>query len=294
MKRLGLVLLLLLTLTACSKVPAGNVGIRVNLLGSSKGVDIEEISPGWVWVGPTQELYLFPTFTQTYTWQYQGEGGQNEQIGFQTVEGLGVNADVGITYRINPAKATDVFQKYRRGVNEITDLYLRNMVRDSLVQNASEMSVEAVYGAGKADLINRVQADVTQEVSPIGIEIEKVYWIGEIRIPAIVQDAIGNKIKATQIAQQRENEIAQAKAEADIQIAQARGIAESNLTRARAEAESVRLQGEAEADAIRAKSDAMRDSPNLVELTKAQRWNGQLPTYNLGNGVLPFMNIGGK
>lgn len=30
-----------LGLTACSKVPAGNVGIKVNLLGGEKGVDTQ-------------------------------------------------------------------------------------------------------------------------------------------------------------------------------------------------------------------------------------------------------------
>jgi hypothetical protein len=36
----------LLTLAACSKVPAGNVGIKVYLLGGDKGVDHEELGPG--------------------------------------------------------------------------------------------------------------------------------------------------------------------------------------------------------------------------------------------------------
>lgn len=294
--RTVLFVLIALSAIACQKVPAGNVGVKVYLLGSNKGVDVEELTPGRYWIGINEELYLFPTFTQTYTW----EAANNEHIGFQTVEGLGVNADVGITYKINPAKATEVFQKYRRGVEEITDLYLRNMVRDSLVKNASTMSVEAVYGAGKADLIDKVQADVKRQVEGLGIEIEKVNWIGEIRIPEIVQAAIGNKIKATQVAQQRENEIAQARAESDIQIAQARGIAESKLTQARADSETIELKaaaeskaielkGAAEAKAIDLKGRALRDNPALVELTQAERWNGALP--QMTGGVIPFMQI---
>ena len=295
------ILSIVLLALGCQKVPAGNVGVKVYLLGSNKGVDIEELSPGRYWIGINEELYLFPTFTQTYTWAYLGQEGPNEHIGFQTIEGLSVNADIGITYRIIPEKATEVFQKYRRGVEEITDLYLRNMVRDSLVKNASTMSVEAVYGAGKADLIAKVQGDIASQVKDLGIEIEKVYWIGEIRIPEIVRNAINNKIEATQIAQQRENEIAKAKAESDIQIAQARGIAESRLTQARADAEAVQmaaaaeakaieLRGGAEAKAIDAKGKALRDNPALVELTQAERWNGALPTYT--GGTIPFINVG--
>lgn len=285
MKKIALLFVLVLSMLGCQKVPAGNVGVKVYLLGTSKGVEVEELKPGRYWIGINEDLYLFPTFTQTYTWM-----GQNgEHIGFQTVEGLGVNADIGITYRIDPEMATEVFQKYRRGVDEITDLYLRNMVRDALVKNASTMPVESVYGAGKAELIDKVQADVTSQVDSLGIKIEKVYWIGEIRIPEIVQDAISNKIRATQVAQQRENEIRQAEAAAEIQIAEARGVAESNLTRARAEAQAIEAIGVAQAKTIEMKGAALRDNPGLVELTKAEKWNGSLP--QITGGVTPFVQF---
>jgi hypothetical protein len=31
---------------------------------------------------------------------------------------------------------------------------------------------------------------------------------------------------------------------------------------------------------------------NLVELTKAEKWNGQLPTTMLPNSTIPFMEMG--
>ena len=121
----------LMALAACTKVPAGNVGIKVYLLGGDKGVDIEEKGPGRHWVGVNEEMYIFPTFTQNYTWAKDCQDGDctNEELGFQTVEGLAVTADVGISYHIQPDKASLIFQKYRKGVDEITDIYLRNMVR---------------------------------------------------------------------------------------------------------------------------------------------------------------------
>src|SRR5690349_12532096 len=117
MKRYLIVLAVLL-LAACSKVPAGNVGIKAYLLGGSKGVDTEELGPGRYYIGVNEELYLFPTFTQNYTWAKDCQEGDcaNEELGFQTVEGLAVTADVGISYRIDPSKAALIFQKYRKGV----------------------------------------------------------------------------------------------------------------------------------------------------------------------------------
>ncbi|HGW5898116.1 TPA: SPFH domain-containing protein, partial [Pseudomonas aeruginosa] len=112
MKRIpaAAMLCLLAVLAGCSKVPAGNVGVIVNLYGSEKGVETREVGTGRYWVGVNEELYLFPTFTQTETW------GGEEAISFQTVEGMKVGGAVGITYSVSPDKVTTLFQKYRAGI----------------------------------------------------------------------------------------------------------------------------------------------------------------------------------
>lgn len=275
------VLLLATTFVGCSKVPAGNVGVKVYLLGTSKGVDTEELGVGRYWIGINEELYLFPTFTQNYTWTHNSEEGdpEDESISFQTMEGLTVNADVGISYHIAPDRVTDIFQKYRRGVDEITDVFLRNMVRDALVTVTSTRPIESVYGSGKADVMAAVEEMVREQVGPIGINVEKIYWIGNLRLPKSVVDAIDEKIKATQRAEQRRNEIAQAQAEAEKEIESARGVAEAKLAVARAEAEAIRLQGE-----------ALRQNPEVIRLRQIEKWDGTLPRIT-GGGVVPFMNV---
>lgn len=259
-------------LAACSKVPAGHVGVKVHLLGGEKGVDTEELGVGRYWVGWNEDLFLFPTFTQNHTWT------DNDRLSFQTVEGLAVSADVGISYHVNPAKVTSVFQKYRKGIDEITDIYLRNMVRDALVKRASSLGIESVYGAGKASLIEQVQADVAGQTGDIGITIEKIYWFGELGLPETVVGSINSKIQATQMAAQRQNEVAQARAEAEKAVAAAKGEAEARLTLATAEA-----------DAIRIKGDALRQNPGVVSLSAIEKWDGKLPVYS-GDAV-PFIQI---
>lgn len=276
-----LFLLPLLFLAACSKVPAGNVGVKFYLLGGSKGVDTEELSPGRYWIGINEELYLFPTFTQNYTWTKEPIDGDDtdESITFQTDQGLSVNADVGISYAVDPNKVTSLFQKYRKGIEEITDVYLRNMVRDALVTEASTRQIEMVYGAGKADLLAAVEKRVRGQVEPLGIKIERLYWAGDFRLPPTVTAAIDAKIKATQFAQQRANEVAAAKAEADKAVEEARGVADSTLLKAKAEAEAIRIKG-----------DALRENPRLIELSAIEKWNGTLPTYT-GGGAIPFIQV---
>lgn len=279
-KRLGLSLLLVASVAACSYVPAGNVGVKVNLLGGDKGVDTETLGVGRYWLGWNEELYLFPTFMQNYVWTKNvDEGSPNdESISFQTADGMTANADVGISYSIDPNKVTDIFQTYRRGIEEITDTFLRNMVRDALVKAASTKPIEYVYGAGKAELMAAVQADVAAQVAPIGIKIDKIYWIGEIRLPQTVIDSINAKNAATQMAQQRQNEVAQAKAEADKKIEDARGTAESILRVA-----------EAQAKANKVLADSL--TTEFVQYEALQKWDGKLPTTMVPGQATPLVNI---
>lgn len=281
MRRFAVAIILGLTMLvgACSKVPSGYVGVKVYLLGGSKGVDSEELGTGRYWVGINEELHLFPTFTQNYVWTADSVKGSetDESISFQTRQGLTVNADVGISYRIDPTKVTDIFQKYRKGVDEITDLYLRNMVRDALVETASRLDIESVYGEGKGDLMDAVEKQVRSQVSDLGIIIEKVYWIGELRLPPTVVASINAKIEATQKAQQRENEVQRAKAEAQIKIEDARG-----------EAESVRIRAESQAQANERLARSI--TPTLVQYNAVDRWDGKLPTFS-GDGANFLFNV---
>lgn len=273
--------LLAVLAVGCSKVPSGHVGVKVYLLGGEKGVDSVELGVGRYWIGINEELYLFPTFSQNFVWTAGTDGGtEDESISFQTKEGMEVNADIGITYAIDPSKVTDIFQKYRKGINEITDVYLRNMVRDALVSEAGSRPVEAVYGEGKADIIARVQERVRQQVEPFGINIERIYWIGAVRLPPAMTQALNAKLQATQMAEQRRNEIEQAKAEAQKVRETAQGEADARLIVARADA-----------DAIKLKAEALRANSDVATLNAIEKWNGVMPTFMGADGAMPFIQV---
>lgn len=280
-KLAAIAVLSLLALTGCTKVPSGHVGVKVYLLGSDKGADIEELGMGRYFIGMNEELHLFPTFVQNYTWTQRSTNGSenDESMTFQTKEGMTVGADIGISYAVDPTKVSDIFQRYRKGIEEITDLYLRNMVRDALVEAGSKREVEDVYGSGKGELMDEVEATVIEQVGPIGINVEKIYWIGGLRLPPTVTAALDAKIEATQMAEQRKNEVAQATAEADKEIEAARGTAESLLEVARAEAEAIRIKGE-----------ALRQNPSVIQLNAVEKWDGVLPKMT-GSEAIPFVSV---
>lgn len=270
-----MVLFAMFGMTGCDKVPSGYVGVKVNLLGGEKGVDIQPLGVGRYWIGVNEELFLFPTFTQNYVWTADTRKGSetDESISFQTVEGLTVNADVGITYTINPDKVTEVFQKYRKGVTEITDTYLRNIVRDEMNRASSTMKVDAAYGAGKAELMGQTLKAVQDKVGPNGIVVESIYLVSDLRLPPNVVDSINLKIAATQKAEQRNNEIATAEAQAKVVEAEANGRAKSILVEAQAQAEANRLL-----------SQSM--SAVLVQYRAIEKWDGQMPKISGSNGTM--------
>jgi regulator of protease activity HflC (stomatin/prohibitin superfamily) len=278
----GVALFGLLTTACMDKVPAGNVGVRAYLLGGDKGVDSETLGPGRYWIGWNEELYLFPTFTQNVTWAgpQKVASGENEgwtpdeRIVFQDKDGLKIAAGVSMTYSVNPRMAANLFQKYRRGIDEITDPYIKNLVRGALVAEASRLPVDGIYGEGKESLILRVQNRVAKQTAPFGLNIERIEWVGDMALPKVVQDALNQKIEATQQAGRRENMVRTAEAQAAIEKAQAEGAAQAQLIRAKATAEANRVI-------------AQSLTSELIEMRKVEKWNGVQPQTIAGsNGIL--------
>lgn len=248
--------------SAMTRVPAGNVGVKAYMLGGSKGVDAEVVGPGRYWVGINEEMYLFPTFDQNIVWD-NGEDG-DERIVFQDVDGARLVAGIGLTYNIDKSKAYKLFQTYRRGIDEITDIFLRTMIKDALVNEAATMKVDAIYGTGKEKLLRKVEARVRKQVEGVGINVKRISWVGEMELPPTVLAALNSKITATQNAQKVENQLRTATASAAIKVANAKGVAEAKMIAAKAEADANRL--------ITASISA-----ELVNYMQAQKWNGQLP-----------------
>jgi len=276
----------MMALTGCSRVEPGNVGIKVNLLGSSKGVNAEELGVGRYFIGPNTQLYTFPTFQQNIVWtKSAAEGSENdESITFQTVEGMSCNADIGLAYHLQADKIADIFQKYRKGIDEITDIYIRNVVRDAVNEVSSTLEVEAIYGRGKADFIDSVEANVKAQLTPDGIIIDKISLIGNIRIPSQVTAALNSKLEAGQRATQRETELREAQAQAAKDVAIQEGKSKQQIILANANAEALLTEARAQAQANRLLAQSL--TANLVRYEQIQKWNGVLPQVSGGGTPL--------
>lgn len=70
----------------------------------------------------------------------------------------------------------------------------------------------------------------------------------------------------------------------------AKGEADAIDVKAKAEARAIQVKGEAQAAAMKAQANALSANPVLVEMRKAEAWNGALPVQML-SGVTPFMQF---
>lgn len=267
----------LLALAACGRVAPGHEGVIVNLYGDGKGVDAKEVSTGWHFYGIGQELYQFPTFKQNITW----EG--DEGIAFQDKDGLPLRASIGLSYRVIPGSSAELFQEYRAGIKEITEVFVKNMIRDEFNRAAAGLTAEEIYSTKKNLLIDTVAANVGKKLEPLGLELTQVFWVGAIALPEQVRQSINAKIQATQDAAKVRNQVAQAAAEADKQIETSRGVATSIEQEARARALAIELEGK-----------ALQDFPNVLRLREVQKWNGVVPQTLVTDGNSSILLQTGK
>src|ERR1700742_3536615 len=271
-------------IASVTRIGAGYVGVEIVLSGSQRGPSEIPIRTGWVFYSPLRsQIIEFPTFVQTVKWTHDMNEGRaaNEAMSFNSKEGMEIYSDVSLSYAIESRRVPDFYVKYRlNDLDAFTHGILRDVVRNSLNEVASTYSVEQIYGEQKPQFLNKVQAMIQQKMEPVGVGIQQFGIIGAPRVPAVIANAITAKAQAIQDAERARNELAKTQAEAAKEIAAADGDAKAAVTRA---------QGEAEANRIRQSSL----TPQLLELRKIEnqkalieRWNGQLPTVQTGNGGL--------
>lgn len=266
-------------LTACTTIGPGHVGIVVDKIGGSKGVQDVTMKTGFTFYNPaTTSIYEYPTYVQSYVWTHDEKEGsdRNEEITVTTKDQMTVAMDVNVAYSLIADKVPAFYVKFRSdNISQFTHGFLRSVTRDCFNEHAGKYGVEQLMG-DNAQFIKDARACTQQLVGQYGVNIEQLGIIGAPRPPAAVITAINAKVGATQLAMQKQNEIVQAEADAKKAMAEAEGQAQSTLTRAKAQAEANRIL-------------AQSLTAELIEYRKLDRWDGRLPLYT--GGGQPLINL---
>lgn len=287
-----LVVTIFVASSCMARIDAAHVGIRVKLAGSDRGVDDIPVVTGWVFYNPvTEQLIQFPTSVQNVTWNKDPhEGSPNdESINFSSLEGVNINSDIGLSFHIEPSLAPHLYLRFRKSnMIELANGYVRNALREAFNVVASQMPVQAIYGADKAKLVADVTKKLQDQLGKDGIIIDQLTINGVLRLPPNVEASINRAMEATQQAIQAENKVRQVKAEAE----QAVTLAEGQAAAARA-----RARGDADARLITSKAEARANlilrystSGSVLQYRALEKWNGKLPVMN-GGGALPMLTF---
>jgi len=261
-------------------VPTGSRGV-ITQFGKIVGIEPE----GLAVLPPWQKLTLFST---------RSEQADIENAAGATSDTQPVTVSLTVRYSISPDKVAEVFEKY----SHTGDL-------SSYVQTATHEIFKAVTAKYTApDLIAqraKVSADIysalAEKLSIYGAQVINIdmrnFAFQESYMRAInskveqeqLRQAADNKLKTVESEQKQK--VAIAEAEAAAVKATADGEAYAKLKVATAEAESLKIQNAA----LSQSKDVLELRRITVEQTKAEKWNGQLPSSIYAGAPIPFLNV---
>ncbi len=240
------------------------------------------------------KLPLIETVTkvdmQTHTVQY-GYKGQGEFQAY-SADQQPANLALSVTYHIAPDKVPDMYNRFGGD---------RDAAVSRLIQPRVYQEVKVVFGGYTAQKAiterGKLNLDAAKALTD-AISYDPVFIIEGVQIEDIAFSsdyirAVEQRMQAEIQVTQQEQQLRQEKIKADIAVTQATGRANSIRAEAQAQADAIVLKGNAEATAIKARADALSSNSNLIALTQAEKWNGQLPTTMVPNGAVPFLSVAG-
>lgn len=259
---------------SCERIDAGHVGVRVNLYGTGKGVgDITECT-GWVFYNPiSTKIYEFPTYIQHK--EYTKTEEEDNSFVVNSKDGSEFHVAPIINYSVQRDKVPYIFGKYRRTLESIEEGFLKTTIYDAFRMTANSYTAEELI-SNRQVFENKVRAKLDDDLLKEGFVISQL--TSNLGYPETFKKAIEAKNNAVQTALTAENQVKTAEAQAKIKVATAEGNAQAMLTAAKAEAEANRM-----------KQQTL--TPLLLQLEWINKWNGQLPSTQLGSGTNMMYNV---
>ena len=264
-----MIVMLAMIATGCTRVGPGYVGIKVNQAGSDRGVQDYPTQMGWVFYNPlTSDVYEYPTYTHTVTWD------DDSQIQFNAKGGTRVTAPVSVSFNFKPERVPHIFVTYRTTPEVIEEGYLKNQVRDAFNRAGNTFEPLELLTNQQA-LLDLAKKNLEDHIGS-NFGIESLMLPKGLHLPQNITNSINQVIEAQQRAQ---------KAQAEVAEVEAQGL--KRVAAAEANSKAVLTEAEAQAQANRKIAESL--SPNLVELRRIEKWDGKLP--QVSGGANPFINL---
>ncbi|HUK53967.1 MAG TPA: prohibitin family protein [Candidatus Binatia bacterium] len=191
-----------------TRVETGHVGV----LTFFSRVTGETLPEGLHLINPLKSVHEMSVQTQTV----------KETANVPSNEGLILTLDTTLQYRLDAAKAADVFQKIGRDyVEKVVEPNLRSAVREATASH----SANALYTGAREEVANAIQEQLTAVLAPRGIYVERVL-LRDIQLPAMLKTSIEAKQQAEQDALRMSFILQKEKQEAERKRIEAQGISD--------------------------------------------------------------------
>jgi regulator of protease activity HflC (stomatin/prohibitin superfamily) len=268
------------SIASCERIDAGHVGVKVNMYGNGRGVDdITEVT-GWVFYNPfSTKIVEFPTYIQHKEYKRivdeYGEVVSDESFIINSKDGSEFHVSPILNYSVKREKVPYIFQKYRVELPQVEEGFLKTAVYDAFRIVANSYTADELIGNRELFEL-KVRKVLQKQLEPEGFIVSQ--FTSNLVYPETFKKAIESKNNAVQAALRAENEVKTAEAQAKIKIAKAEGNAQAMLTQAKAEAEANSLK-------------QRTLTPMLLQQQWIEKWDGKLPTTQLGSGTNMMYNI---
>lgn len=189
-------------------VPPGNVG-TVNLFGK---VANNALEPGVHIINPFVNIEYFSTRLKDV----------KENVDATSQEGLALNIDVSLQYKLDPRKAPEVYKNIGRDEKQLVISRFRSTVRAITAQYPAM----DVYSSKRQEVARKIDQQLTEYLASLGFVVEDTL-LRNVKMPESLQTAIQEKLQAEQESQKMKFVLEKEQKEAERKTIEAQGIAES-------------------------------------------------------------------
>jgi regulator of protease activity HflC (stomatin/prohibitin superfamily) len=225
-----------------------------------------------------------------------------DRLTVNTIDNQPITVTVGLTYRIPPQAVLPLLYEVGRPGNfDITENFER-IVADRTAKIFAQQNTTRI-SENRDQILNALKSLLSHDLGTL-YHIEVVdFQIAGIIYSDSFRASVEAAVKAKNEAVAAENTVNRIRFEAQQAVERANGEAEAKLKLADAErqstilsaqgrAEGIRLEGESRAAVLRMNAEILKTSPLVVDLAKADRWNGALPLTLLeGTGSVPLLSL---
>src|SRR2546428_8433753 len=199
-------IIVILLFSAVTRVSTGHVGV-LTLFGRVTG---EVLPEGIHVINPLKTNNEMSIQTETI----------KESANEPSSEGLMMNLDTSLIYKLNPEKSADVFQKIGANYESVV---IEPMLRAAIREATASHSANALYTGEREMVGKQIYDQLTTQLGQRGLLVENVL-LRDIQLPATLKASIESKQQAEQEALAMNFRLQKEKQEAERKRIEAGGI----------------------------------------------------------------------